>query len=60
MVRGKCNCGKKATSEWMVYHKPKRREKYGSCSTLIFCNICKPKTESGDFFCVYGKTISVK
>jgi hypothetical protein len=55
MVRGKCNCGKKATSEWMVYHKPKRGEKYGSCSTLIFCNECKPKTESKDFFWIYGK-----
>ena len=39
----------------MVYHKPKRREKYGFCSTLIFCSVCKPKTESKDFFWIYGK-----
>jgi hypothetical protein len=55
MVRGKCNCGKKATSEWMVYHQPKKREKYGSCNTLIFCDKCKPKQESKNFFWIYGK-----
>jgi uncharacterized protein YozE (UPF0346 family) len=55
MVRGKCNCGKKATSEWMTYHKPKKNEKYGSCNTLVFCDKCKPKTERQDFFCIYGK-----
>lgn len=55
MVRGKCNCGKKATSEWVVYHRPKSGEKYGTCTTLIFCYNCSPKTENKDFFCIYGK-----
>jgi hypothetical protein len=56
MVRGRCNCGKKATSEWMVYHQPKKRkEKYGSCNTLIFCDECKPKQETSNFFWIYGK-----
>jgi hypothetical protein len=36
MIRGKCNCGKKATSEYLVYHK-----KYAT--TIIFCDDCKPK-----------------
>lgn len=55
MVRGKCNCGKKATSEWVVYHQPNKKSKYGSCNTLIFCDKCKPKQERKDFFCLYGK-----
>ena len=55
MVRGKCNCGKKATSEWMVFKNPKKREKYGTCNTLIFCDKCKPKQESENLVWIYGK-----
>jgi hypothetical protein len=36
MVYGKCNCGKKATSEWLV-----RDTKMAW--TLKFCDKCEPK-----------------
>lgn len=54
-VRGECNCGKKATSEWAVFSKPKGKSKFQTCSTLIFCEKCKPKRETENFFCLYGK-----
>lgn len=38
-MKGKCNCGKKATSEYMVRH-----HKYGY--TLLFCDSCKPKYDT--------------
>lgn len=35
-MRGKCNCGKKATCEYLVRDK-------GTAWTLKFCSDCKPK-----------------
>lgn len=35
-MRGKCNCGKKATSEWLV-------EQKSVAHTLLFCDKCAPK-----------------
>lgn len=54
MVRGKCNCGRKAISEWVIYDKPKK-EKYWGCRTMKYCELCKPKQENENFFCIYGK-----
>ena len=36
-MRGKCNCGKKATCEYLVRDK-------STAWTLKFCSDCKPKT----------------
>jgi len=47
-MRGKCNCGKKATSEWLAHHK-------GYCTTIKFCDLCKPKTQTKTFYIIYGK-----
>jgi hypothetical protein len=47
-MRGKCNCGKKATSEWIAYFKD-------YTTTLKFCDKCKPKYERPDFRKIYGK-----
>jgi len=41
-VKGKCNCGKRATSEWLVSHK-KTKRKPGVCWTLKFCDKCTPR-----------------
>ena len=42
-MRGKCNCGKKATGEWLIRELPKKREKYGTAWTMKWCDDCKPK-----------------
>jgi hypothetical protein len=55
MIRGKCNCGKKATSEWVTVTQPKRNKKFGLINTLVFCELCKPKQESINFYRIYGK-----
>ena len=47
-MRGKCNCGKKATSEWMIYHKD-------YCTTIKFCDDCKPKHEQKGLIKIYEK-----
>jgi hypothetical protein len=48
MVRGKCNCGKKATSEWLVQDKKK-------AWTLFFCDKCAPKNEQNGLRKIYWK-----
>jgi hypothetical protein len=39
MVHGKCNCGKRATSEWLI-------QNYGTVWTMKYCDKCEPKRES--------------
>jgi len=39
MIKGKCNCGKKATSEYLIKGK-------GVAHTIKFCNKCKPERDS--------------
>ena len=41
-MRGKCNCGKKATSTWIIYEPPKGKTKYGCAREISWCNDCKP------------------
>jgi hypothetical protein len=50
MMRGKCNCGKKATSEWLVAN---YRSK--TCYTLKFCDKCRPKYKTESMQLIYGK-----
>lgn len=45
---GKCNCGKKATSEYLIQNK-------GMVSTMKYCDKCKPKTEQDGLVKIYGK-----
>lgn len=47
-MHGKCNCGKKATSEWAVHLK-------NYASTLKFCNDCRPKHKTKNLSIIYGK-----
>ncbi len=41
MTKGKCNCGKKAISEYLITNK---KEKVAW--TVKFCDKCKPKRDS--------------
>jgi ribosome-binding protein aMBF1 (putative translation factor) len=48
MMRGKCdNCGKKATSEWLIQHK-------SMASTLKFCDKCAPRYFKPELQKIYG------
>ena len=47
-MRGKCNCGKKATSEWLS-----RGE--GAAWALKFCKDCAPKYNSEQLTLIHGK-----
>jgi hypothetical protein len=47
MVYGKCNCGKRATSEWLILNK-------GTAWTMKYCNECKPKREQEGLTKIYG------
>jgi hypothetical protein len=54
MMLGKCdNCGKKATSEWLVQHK-------GMASTLKFCDKCAPRYFYPELQKIYGYTKRAK
>ena len=48
--RSKCNCGKKATSEWLVCDKK-------TTWTVILCDNCKPKERynTDKMTLIYGK-----
>lgn len=48
MMLGKCNCGKKATSEWLIQNK-------GTAWTMKHCDKCKPKREQSGLAKIYGK-----
>ena len=48
MMKGKCNCGKKATSEWMITNKK-------TCWTMKYCDKCKPQHEQIGLVKIYGK-----
>lgn len=39
MVKGKCNCGKNVTTEYLVQDK-------GTSWTIKLCDSCKPKLEN--------------
>lgn len=45
---GKCNCGKKATSEWLIQNK-------GTVWVTEYCDECKPKREQSGLTKIYGK-----
>ena len=47
-MKGKCNCGKKATSEWLI----KDNE---SATCLKFCDSCRPKTNTINIQLLYEK-----
>lgn len=47
-MRGKCNCGKKATSEWSITN-------YGTTWTMKYCDKCKPKYPDKNIQLIYGK-----
>ena len=38
-MRGKCNCGKKAKTEWLIFGK-------NVVTTIKFCDECAPKQET--------------
>lgn len=44
-MKGKCTCGKPATSEWMILELPTKRKK-GSSRTMKWCDKCKPRVET--------------
>lgn len=48
MMHGKCNCGKKATSEWLVVNNE-------SSWSNKYCDQCKPKQEQKGLTKIYGK-----
>jgi len=48
MMHGKCNCGKKATSEWLIQSK-------GTAWTMKYCDKCKSKREQEGLTKIYGK-----
>ena len=54
-MRGKCNCGKKATGEWSVTTLPSSKKRYGTQTTLKFCDDCKPKLQYTGLTLIYGK-----
>lgn len=47
MIKGKCNCGKKATGEYMIYGKR-------SAYTMKWCNDCAPKYRTNTIVLIYG------
>lgn len=47
-MKGKCNCGKSATSEWLITN-------YSTVWTMKYCNNCKPKRERIGLVKIYGK-----
>jgi hypothetical protein len=47
-MKGKCNCGKKATSEWLITN-------YGAQWTMKYCDNCVPKREQSGLVKIYGK-----
>jgi len=47
-MRGKCNCGKKATSEWLIYSKK-------TAWSMKYCDNCKPKYADKTVQLIYGK-----
>lgn len=47
-MRGNCNCGNKATSEWIIKSK-------GYAINMYFCDICKPKQETINYYKIAGK-----
>lgn len=53
-MNGYCNCGKKATTEWLIT-KPAKRGRCSSGSTIKLCDTCKPKHEMPNFQIIYGK-----
>lgn len=47
-MKGKCNCNKKATSEWLIYLKD-------YVTSMKFCNKCKPKLNTNNLTLIDGK-----
>ena len=47
-MKGKCNCGKKATSEWLIQNK-------GTAWTMKYCDNCKPKYKTEGLQLIDGK-----
>ena len=45
---GKCNCGKKATSEWLIQNKD-------TAWTMKYCDKCSPKCNRPGLIKIYGK-----
>ena len=50
MMKGKCNCGKKAVAEYLITN---HRSK--TVWSMIYCDACKPKYTSPDIQLIYGK-----
>jgi hypothetical protein len=48
MMKGKCNCGKKATGEYLVRNKK-------TAWTIKLCDDCKPKLKYPELTLIYGK-----
>jgi hypothetical protein len=48
MMKGKCNCGKKATGEYLVQNKKETH-------TIKLCDDCKPKLSYKNITLIYGK-----
>lgn len=47
-MKGKCNCGKKATSEWLIQDK-------SAAWTIKVCDKCKPKRKQEGLQMIDGK-----
>jgi len=44
-MKGKCGCGKPATSEWLIVEPPTKKRR-GSARTMKWCDACAPKQET--------------
>lgn len=53
-MKGKCNCGKKATTEW-INHTPATKRRSGWAYSIKFCDDCRPKYETEFFHIIDGK-----
>ena len=47
-MKGKCNCGKKATSEWLTRDR-------GMAWTMKYCDNCRPARDTNYLTFMYGK-----
>ena len=52
-MRGKCNCGKKAVSEWLIQDKK-------LAWTIKLCDKCQPKVFVHGIYMIDGYTKSTK
>ena len=48
----KCNCGKKATSEWIIIESTRSKTK--TARTMKWCEACKPKQQTATLYEIHS------